>query len=154
MLTKLITYRKLYMFLELYHAPYNYKHRYWTGLLLLVRAVLYVVSAVNVLHDPEVNLLAVAVAMTGLLLLKGFINKNIYKNWKLDVLEMICYINLLCFCLAMFFALAGNRDGTVIAYISGSLIMLMFTIVLYVQILSKSVMRLCIWSKCKQRMQQ
>ena len=154
MLTKLITYHKLYMFLEPYHAPYNYKHRYWTGLLLLVRAVLYVVSAVNVSHDPEVNLLAVAVAMTGLLLLKGFINKNIYKNWKLDVLEMICYINLLCFCLAMFFALAGNRDGTVIAYISGSLIVLMFAIVLYVQILSKSVMRLCIWSKCKQRMQQ
>ena len=25
-----------------YHAPYNYKHRYWTGLLLLVRIVLYI----------------------------------------------------------------------------------------------------------------
>ena len=150
-LTKIITYHRLYMFLDPYHAPYNYEYRYWTGLLLLVRAVLYTVAAVNVSNDPEVNLLAVAIAMTGLLLLKGFANKSIYKKWPLDVLEVSCYINILCFCLAMLFALAGNRDGTTIAFTSGSLIVFKFAAVLCIELLSKPAMRL--WSKCKQRMQ-
>ena len=43
--------------LDAYHAPYADKHRYWTGLLLLVRLILYLVSAVNALGDPSVNLL-------------------------------------------------------------------------------------------------
>ena len=140
------------MFLEPYHAPHNYEHRYWTGLLLLVRAALYVVAAVNVSNDPEVNLLAVAIAITGLLLLKGFANKNIYKRWPLDVLEVSCYVNILCFCLATLFTLVGNRDGTVIAYISGSLIVLEFAAVLSVELLSKPALKF--WSKCKERMQQ
>ena len=152
--SKIVTYHRLYVFLEPYHAPYNYKHRYWTGLLLLVRATLYVIAAINVSNDPEVNLLAVAIAMTGILLLKGFANKSIYKRWPLDVLEVSCYANILCFCLATLYTLAGNiyRDGTVIAYISGSLIILKFIIVLSVELLSKPALRL--WSKYKQRIHQ
>ena len=151
-LTKVITYHRLYMFLEPYHAPYNYEYRYWTGLLLLVRAALYLIAAIRVSNDPEVNLLAVAVAMAGLLLLKGFTNKSIYKRWLIDVLEVSCYVNLLCFCLATLFALAGNRDGTVIAYVPGSLVVFEFAAVLSVELLSKPAIRL--WSKCRQRMQQ
>ena len=140
------------MFLESYHAPYNYKYRYWTGLLLLVRATLYVIAAINVSNDPEVSLLAVAIAMTGVLLLKGFTNKSIYKSWPLDVLEMSCYANILCFCLATLYTLAGNRDATLIAYISGSLIILKFSAVLSVELLSKPALKL--WSKRKQIMHQ
>ena len=54
---KWVSYQRLYMFLEPYHAPYTFKHRYWTGLLLLIRAALYIVSAANVSSDPGVNLL-------------------------------------------------------------------------------------------------
>ena len=60
------------MFLEPYHAPYTFKHRYWTGLLLLIRAMLYIISAAKVSSDPAVNLLAIGIAMIGLLLLKGY----------------------------------------------------------------------------------
>ena len=35
--------KKMCMFIETYHAPYNFKHRYWTGLLLLVRIILSIV---------------------------------------------------------------------------------------------------------------
>ena len=51
-LFKWIRYQRLRMFLEPYHAPYTFQHRYWTGLLLLVRVVLYIISAVNVSGDP------------------------------------------------------------------------------------------------------
>ena len=33
--------QRLYHFIEPYHAPYVFKHRYWTGLLLFARVTLY-----------------------------------------------------------------------------------------------------------------
>ena len=91
--------QRLYMFLEPYHAPYTFKRRYWTGLLLLTRAVLYIVSAANVSRDPGVNLLAIGIVITGLLLLKGYSQgSRIYKKWSLDLLEMTCYVNITLFC--------------------------------------------------------
>ena len=144
-------YHRLYMFLEPYHAPYTFKHRYWTGLLLLIRVALYIISATNVSRDPGVNLLAIGMAMTGLLLLKGYSKINIYKKWPLDILEMTCYVNVIFFCLVQFFALAGNRDGTAIAYFSSSLTLVLLLIVLayhiYMEIFSKTVIKLLKQSK-------
>ena len=50
--------QKLQIIIETYHTPYTPKHRYWTGLLLLARAVLYLVAAANVSNDPTVALTA------------------------------------------------------------------------------------------------
>ena len=50
---------KVCTFIETYHAPYTSEHRYWTGLLLFVRAVVYIVSAVNVSGKPFFQLLIV-----------------------------------------------------------------------------------------------
>ena len=44
---KWVKYQKLRHFLEPYHAPYNGKYCYWTGLLLFVRAFLYLISLLN-----------------------------------------------------------------------------------------------------------
>ena len=90
--------------------------------------------------------------MGGLLFLKGIVKKTIYKRWSLDLLEVSCYMNVLCFSLATLFALVGNRDETVIAYVSGSVIMLEFLIVICASFL----MKVCdkdVWNKWKQRMQ-
>ena len=56
-------------FLDAYHAPYSNKHRYWTGLMLLFRFVLFLISAVNALGDPSVNLLAIAFTTVAMLTL-------------------------------------------------------------------------------------
>ena len=50
---------KIKSFLDTYHAPYTDKHRYWTGLMLLFRVVLFFISAVNALGDTSVNLVAI-----------------------------------------------------------------------------------------------
>ena len=111
--------RRLYTFLEPYHAPYSFKHRYWTGLLLLARAVLYIVSAANVSGDPGVNLLVIGVVITGLLLLKGYSQgSRIYQKIFLDLLEMISYSNLILLCLVEFFCLESSRNRHAIAYVS------------------------------------
>ena len=41
----------------LYTGPYKSKFRYWTGLLLLIRVVLYTVYTMNIAGDPSINLL-------------------------------------------------------------------------------------------------
>ena len=51
---------KIQTFIETYHVPYTPKYRFWTGLLLIVRVVLYLVSAVNVSNDPTVALTAIS----------------------------------------------------------------------------------------------
>ncbi len=51
---------KLRSFLDAHHAPYKTQHCYWTGLLLLIRFLLFIVSVVisiNTPRDPSVNLL-------------------------------------------------------------------------------------------------
>ena len=87
--------QKLCQFLEPYHAPYNFKHRYWTGLLLLIRVVLYTVSAINVSGDPRVALVSTICLVGFLPLLKGFLVIRIYKSTPIDLMETLTYFNLM-----------------------------------------------------------
>ena len=127
---KWIQNQHLYMFLEPYHAPYTFKHRYWTGLLLFIRALLYIISAANVSNDPAVNLLAIGIVMICLLVLKSYSRGNLYRKWALDILEMACYLNIALFSLTELFILEGNRNQEIAAYISGSFTIALFLLVL------------------------
>ena len=53
--------RRLKPLFDAYTGPYKDKHRYWTGLVLVVRVVLFLVFSVNVFGDPAVNLLTIIV---------------------------------------------------------------------------------------------
>ena len=122
--------QRLYMFLEPYHAPYAFKHRYWTGLLLFIRAVLYITSAANVSNNPAVNLLAVGIVMICILVLKSYSQGSLYRKWLLDILEMACYVNIALFSLTELFILEGNRNQKITAYISGSITIILFLLIL------------------------
>ena len=89
-----VKYQKLHHFMEPHHAPYTSKHRYWTGLLLLVRVVLYFVRVLNFSQDPQIDLMATVIVVTCLLLLKGTTSKRVYKHWLIDTLENAIYFNL------------------------------------------------------------
>ena len=60
---------KIRPFLDAYHAPYTDKNRYWMGLMLLLRFILFLISAINALGDPSVNLLATAFITVAILTL-------------------------------------------------------------------------------------
>ena len=51
--TSWIANAKFNSFICTYHLPYKANHRYWTGLLLLARVILYLVAAVDVSGDPR-----------------------------------------------------------------------------------------------------
>ena len=82
-------------FLDAYQAPYRDQHRYWTGLMLCLRCVLFLVFVLLSLvsADPSHNLLAIQAVVIGLLSLIHFTGL-IYKTLYLDVLDNSFIINL------------------------------------------------------------
>ena len=110
---------KLNCIITAYHAPYNNKHRYWSGLLLLVRVVLYITVAVTVSNNPQIPLLMTIVLVGGLLFLKGIIGMRLYRRSSVDIMETIILLNLLLFATFSWYNFkADSRKETTIAYIS------------------------------------
>ena len=84
---------KLKPFMDSYHAPYKPIHRYWPGLLLVLRFDLLLILAVNPQQDPSINLLAVLVG-SGIITLWGWISGGVYRKRCLNVLEGSFTLNL------------------------------------------------------------
>ena len=59
-------------FIETHHTPYTPKHHYWTGLLLIVRIILYLVAAVNISNDPVIALTAIIITVCCIFALRQF----------------------------------------------------------------------------------
>lgn len=152
--------QKLRLFLEPYHAPYTFKHRYWTGLLLLIRVGLYItISVVNQTNDPAVNLLTTGTVMIGLIIAKGILgnSKRIYDNWLTELLEMMCYLNISLFSIAKLYILVHvtNSDPmNILGYISGAFTLFLFILVLLYHVLTEVLFKTNIWKKLKHRRQR
>lgn len=77
------------------------KHHYWTGLLLLACVVIYLTISLNGTGDPNINLLVIIVVISGLLFLKGHFGQ-VYRNWRINLIEMASYPNILLFSVVRF----------------------------------------------------
>ena len=86
---------KLNAFIASYHVPHNSKYRYWTGLLLLVRVVLYVTASVTESANPQTFPLISSIFIGGLILFKGVFELRVYKNSLVDIVDTVLYFNLL-----------------------------------------------------------
>ena len=116
---KWVGYHRLQLFIEPYHAPYTFKHRYWTGLLLSVRVILYLASALNVSGAPAVNLLVTGIVVFSLYVLKAALYGPVYRKLPVEFLETTCYVNIIVLSFASFYTLETKRHQIVVAYISG-----------------------------------
>ena len=89
--------QKLHSFIDTYHTPHTAKHRYWTGLLLLARVILYLISAfsASVYADPHIPLLATITVMCCLLLFKTVMMIKVYRNWLLNAIDSFMYFNII-----------------------------------------------------------
>ena len=120
--------QRLCHFIEPYHAPYISKHRYWTGLLLFTRIVLYLVFSLNVSGDPGVNLLAITITVVCLLILKGQFGR-VYKVTFIDVIEMISYANLFVFS-AVRLKFGTDKVVNITADVSGIITLVLLTVII------------------------
>ena len=124
---------RLQTFIETYHTPYTARHRYWTGLLLLVRVVLHLVAAVNVSNSPQIALTSISLTIGGLFFL-GFFGR-VYKKWPLDLLESFFYFNLLFLSTITWYSLddsESNREAAAYTSVTITLIVLLIIILFHV----------------------
>ena len=98
---------RLKSFMDSYHASYKAKHRYWPGLLLVLRFVLLLVFALNPQQDPSISLLSILVG-TGMLLVWAWVSGGVHRNWCLDALEGSFALNLILLVGATYHV---NRSG-------------------------------------------
>ena len=105
---------KLKAILDTYHAPCKPKHRYWTGLLLLVRCALFLAFAFNISGDDNINLLVISSTTSGIfgwLTLSGMV----YTSWYLNALEVSFILNLSLLAVATYYLKqSGRRQGAVV----------------------------------------
>ena len=107
-------------FMDSYHAPYKAKHRYWPGLLLVMRCVLLLVFAFNPQQDPNINLLAILVG-TGLLYFWALVSGGVHRNWCLDALEGSFALNLIVLVGATSYANHSRGNQLAVGYTSVSI---------------------------------
>ena len=119
--------QKLHHFLDPYHAPYTANHRYWTGLMLLLRILLHLISVLNFSLDTRIDLMAIILIIGGLILLKGVIAKRVYKSWLLDIMETAIYFNLVAFSALTWYNLDFGGNQVAVAYTS---VMIIFILLL------------------------
>ncbi len=119
---------KVRSFADAYHAPYKNKHRYWVGLLLVLRFVLFVISAIvdiNSPRDPSVSLLVLSTACAGLTILTWNVG-SMYKKWCNNVLESSFILNLTILAAASYQVKVEGGNQAAVVYTSVSIAFVTF----------------------------
>ena len=131
---------KVKAILDTYHAPYKPKHRYWTGVLLLVRCALFLVFAFNISGDSSINLLVIS--STAFAITVGYaLSGMVYKSWYLNALELSFILNLGLLSVATYHVNLSGGSQAAVAYTSVGIafftFMVIFSYHVYIRIKSK-----------------
>ena len=103
---------------DAYTGPYKDNHRYWTGLLLLVRIALFTVFSTNTSGDPAINLLAITVTIVCLFSYLALF-AGVYKVCLLNILEYSFLLNLIILSMGVLYATSvDNKPVYVVTQIS------------------------------------
>ncbi len=122
---------KLKPFIDTYHGPFKKESRYWTGFLLLVRCVLFLIFAFNTLGNASINLLTIISVTVGLMAL-AWLQNRLYKEMYNDTLEASFILNLCIFAAATYHIRETKERQDKLAYTSVGIAFVIFTcIVLY-----------------------
>ena len=148
--------------LDAYQGPYRDRFRFWTGLMLVMRAILFITFASNALGDPRVNLLAIAISLL-LLLIILWNTGPVYKSYLTHSIECFYILNLGVYSAATQFLTSSgaspHQQGQLAAVMVGSAFLVFCGILLYhlyTQLqnidmvktyLSRVMKWLCPWSK-------
>ena len=81
-------------FFDAYTGPFTARARFWTGLLLFARIVVYTVSAVNFSGSQTINIGTVSIISFALLFIASVLTGGLYKRRFLGILEHSLLFNL------------------------------------------------------------
>jgi predicted outer membrane repeat protein len=117
---------RLNLFMEANLAAHTPKHRYWTGLLLLIRVALYIEIAYHNSYETNASILATGLIAGCLLFVKALYRNKVYKKRVVDYLDSFSYLNLLVLSTAQLY----NQNNMTAAKLSVSAAFLQFLFVL------------------------
>ena len=104
---------------DAYTGPYKLKHRYWTGLLLIVRVTLFLVYSLNSFSDTAVKFnLFITVVCMFVLFTHLSLTGGIYKHLMLNLLEISFIMNLGILSTGSLYSLATGTSTKRISFIS------------------------------------
>ena len=122
--------QKLKSFMEAYSAPYSHKHRYWTGVLLIIRVMLILISIITEGRGPTISLSSIIFLLGVLFVLKMTYAKNLYKNWPVDVLETAMIFNLYVYAVFTWYAFDNLPARKILAHISTAITFIVLLLVI------------------------
>ena len=137
--------------LDAYTGPFTSGGRFWTGLLLLLRIVLTIVSAVNTSGSPRIILSVIVITVISLLCITGILSAGLYR--RLNMLECTFLLNLGVLSALLFVYTEERLQSMVIAnvFVSTSLLMSIGIIIYHIlclKPLKKCIPLLCCRIKC------
>ena len=114
-------------FIDSYQSPYKDWYRYWPGVHLVIRVVLYVVFTTNQVNDINTNLLACALVVG---LYCGMANiLSVYKNSFLTILEVLLMTNIVILSTSMLYVNASVDTNNILMTISIACALCIFAVV-------------------------
>ena len=147
---------RLKPFLDAYQGPYNDKYRFWTGLLLIARTILFVIFASNYDVDPAMNFFWI-VMLAGPIGMFVLVRKNhtVYRNGFANMLEIISLLNIIVLSTISWLLTttkykkwaSGRKYAT---YISVGITGLLFLVIVTYQISHKFISKICTGRKIHQ----
>ena len=81
-------------FFDAYTGPFTSKARFWTGLLLLSRVVLLIITTINTSGDPKITLGTIVLVVTLLLVVIVILPNSLYRHRCLNILECSSLLNM------------------------------------------------------------
>ena len=123
---------KLKPIFDAYTGPYKDKHRYWTGLLLLVRILLFLLFSVNDILGYSTNLFSIIVTVACILAYLSSLG-GVYNSWSLNLLEHFFLLNLIILSAGTLYMYAISVDNrAVVTNLSVGITFIVFiAIILY-----------------------
>ncbi len=112
--------------LDSYYAPYKSHTRYWTGSLLLIRCVLYIIFSFNSVGATTKSLLAINIALSASII--WLLSVKVYSSFHINTIEALVYLNLVILSAA---DLAGVNSPPLANSLVGIVFALMVGIIVY-----------------------
>ena len=113
---------------DAYTGPYKHKHRYWTGVLLLIRVIILMIFTLNQTNNPAINLLTILVMSFALATYASYV--HVYKNWLYNILEITSLLNLGLLSATSFYQLLNDSGLILTTSVSISAAFITFTFIL------------------------
>ena len=128
--------------MDVYHAPFTPKHRYWVGLLVFTLIVHNIVAAMA--SDTFLPILSAGSLSVGLISLKLFGNK-VYKTHFTDSLETLFLLNLAVFAYGRFYLGDIMNGQQTLATLSTTFAFILFLVIICFHIYQYILLKMSIW---------